>query len=98
MTDTDARLAIWRLQQTLGRELATEVAVSDPVLVIAGNREEGTRTVTVRCGPREADNGRLWFWLDCGRNRTPKPLIEADNLADAAMHISGERRIRGQHG
>jgi hypothetical protein len=93
MTDDDERrTAIWRLQQALGRGLITAVAESEPALVVAGNRDEGTRTVTVRCDPRASDGGRLWFWLDPGH--AAKPLIEADNLADAVVHIHGERQIR----
>lgn len=96
-TDDECRLAIWRLQQTIGRQLPTEVAESEPALVVAGNAEEGTRTVTVRCGPRPADNDRLWFWLDPddrSDGQSAKPLIEADRLADAVVHICGERQIR----
>lgn len=92
MTDADdpRRDAIQKLKLTLGRELITEVAESEPALVIAGNPKEGTRTLTVRCGHRASDGGRLWFWLDHDAN----PLIEADNLADAALHIHGKRKIR----
>lgn len=93
------RAAIWKLQQALGRELITAVAESEPALVVAGNRDEGTRTLTVRCDPRRSDGDRLWFWLDRSsstQEHTPKPLIEADNLADAVAHIYGERKIRDQ--
>jgi hypothetical protein len=93
--DDERRLAIWRLQQTIGRQLATEVAESDPVLVVTGNRDEGTRTLTVRCDPRRSDGDRLWFWVDRGTGRSAKPLIEADQLADAVVHICGERQVRG---
>lgn len=92
--DDPRRLAIWQLQQSLGRELISEVAESEPVLVVAGNPDKGTRTLTVRCGARRSDGDRLWFWLDRGPGRSAKPLIEADNLADAVVHISGERQIR----
>lgn len=98
--DDPRRLAIWQLAQTLtAHRLPAEVAESEPVLVVAGNPENGTRSLTVRCDPREADNDRLWFWTepDSGRSRDHDviPLIEADRLADAMVHICGERMIRG---
>lgn len=96
--DDPRRVAIWRLQQATERGLAAKVAKSGLVLVITGNPEAGTRTLTVRCAPRQADGGRLWFWLAPGPGRGAKPLIEADNLADAVVHIYGERKIRGQRG
>jgi hypothetical protein len=101
--DDERRLAIWQLQQTLGPGLITEVAESEPVLVVAGNPKEGTRALTVRCDPREGDGDRLWFWLidpepDWPEEYGPRPLMEADRLADAVVRICGERKIRGQHG
>jgi len=97
--DDPRRLAIWRLAQTLSaHQLPAEVAESEPVLVVAGNPDAGTRALAVRCGPRAADLDRLWFWIepDSGRSRdqSAKPLIEADRLADAMVHICGERQIR----
>lgn len=97
--DDPCRLGIWRLAQTLSaHQLLAEVAESEPVLVVAGNPGNGTRAVTVRCGPRAADFDRLWFWIepDSGRSQgqSAKPLIEADRLADAMVHICGERQIR----
>lgn len=97
--DDVRRIAIWQLQQTLtAHQLLAEVAESEPVLVVAGNPEKRTRALTVRCDPRQDDSGRLWFWIesDSGQSRNPAvtPLIEADNLADAVVHIHGERQIR----
>lgn len=98
--DDPCRLAIWQLAQTLNaHQLPAEVAESEAALVVAGSPEKGTRSLTVRCDQRPADNDRLWFWLepDSGRSRdsASKPLIEADRLADAMVHICGERQIRG---
>ena len=92
--DDPRRLAIWQLAQTLtAHRLPAEVAESEPVLVVAGSPEEGTRTLTVRCDPRASDEGRLWFsFLD---GSEPRPLAEASRLADAMVHICGERQIRG---
>ncbi|MEO5876060.1 MAG: hypothetical protein ABIQ26_13775 [Streptosporangiaceae bacterium] len=94
--DHDAcRTAIWQLQQTLaGHGLPAETAESAPLLVVAGNPDDATFTVTVRCEPRPSDGGRLWFWLDDGAASTPRPLTEADRLADAVVHICGERKNR----
>lgn len=97
--DDPRRLAIWQLQQTLAAaRMPAEVAESEAALVVAGNPEKGTRAVTVRCDPRPADDDRLWFWLEpaSGRSRdnASKPLIEAERLADALVHICGERQIR----
>ena len=97
----DARLAIWQLQQTLTtHNLEAVVAESEPVLVVAGNLDKGTRTLTVRCDTREDDSDRLWFWLldpdpspDWSEEDGPRPLMEADRLADAMLRICGERKI-----
>lgn len=99
MTDTDARLAIWQLQQTLSaHQLPAEVAESEPILVVAGSPEKGTRALTVRCDPREGDGDRLWFWIESGsglsRDQDVTPLMEVDRLADAMVRICGERVIR----
>jgi hypothetical protein len=99
--DDERRLAIWQLAQTLtAHKMPAEVAESEPALVVAGNPNSGTRALTVRCDRRSADGDRLWFWLepDSGRSRdsASKPLIEADRLADAMVHICGERQIRGE--
>lgn len=100
MTDTDVRrVAIWQLQQTLkASQLEAVVAESDPVLVLAGSLAEGTRTLTVRCDPRKDDGGRLWFWLigsepGWPQEYGPRPLMEADRLADAMLRICGERQL-----
>lgn len=97
--DDPRRLAIWQLAQTLNaHQLPAEVAESEPVLVVAGNSENGTRALTVRCDPRPADGDRLWFWLEpsSGRSRdhAATPLMEVARLADAMVHICGERQIR----
>jgi hypothetical protein len=97
--DDARRIAIWQLAQTLSaHQLLAEVAESAPVLVIAGNPEKGTRALTVRCDPRQDDGDRLWFWVepDSGRSldQDVTPLVEADRLADAMVHICGERQIR----
>jgi hypothetical protein len=96
--DDPRRAAIWQLQQTLGPELISEIAVSEPALVVAGNPEEGTRTLTVRCDPREEDGDRLWFWFAGApgwpEEYGPRPLMEARRLADAVVRIYGERQIR----
>jgi hypothetical protein len=96
MTGDARRVAIWRLHQAIGRGLVSEVAKSGLVLVVTGNPKAGTRTLTVRCAPRPADGGRLWFWLAPSPGQGAKPLIEADQLADAVLSICGERQIRGQ--
>lgn len=94
MTDDDPRrVAIWQLQQTLGREVPAEVAESEPVLVIAGRPEDGTCTVTVRCEPRSVDDEQLWFFI-VDESAASIPLMPAERLADAALFICGERLIR----
>ncbi len=98
--DDPRRLGIWQLAQTLNaHQLPAEVAESEPVLVVAGNPDEGTRALTVRCDQRPADDDRLWFWIDPSpghtQGRDATPLIEADRLADAMVHICGARQIRG---
>jgi hypothetical protein len=97
--DDGRRIAIWQLQQTLtALHLQAEVAESEPLLVVAGNPKDGTRALAVRCDPRPAAGGRLWFWIDPGPGRSRanamKPLVEADRLADAVVHIRGERKLR----
>jgi hypothetical protein len=92
--DDPRRLGIWQLAQTLNaHQLPAEVAESEPVLVVVGNAENGTRALTVRCGFRADDNDRLWFFMvdDQGAEM---PLMETDRLADAMVRLCGERRIR----
>lgn len=97
--DDPRRLAIWQLAQTLNaHQLPAEVAETEPVLVVAGNPESGTRSLTVRCDPRPADDDRLWFWIESGsglsRDQDVTPLMEVNRLADTMVHICGERQIR----
>jgi hypothetical protein len=89
------RTAIWQLQQTLtGHDLIAEAAPSEPLLVVAGRVDEGTRMVSVRCGPRPSDGGALWFWSDRGHDLDAKPLGPADRTVDAVMAILDERILR----
>jgi len=94
-TDTDVRrIEIWRLQQTLtGHDLIAELAPSEPVLVVAGSPEEGTRTLTVRCDHRASDEGRLWFTVAVDGGE-PQPLAEVSRAVDAVTGILGERQVR----
>jgi hypothetical protein len=89
------RIEIWRLQQTLtGHGLIAELAPSEPLLVVAGSPEDGTRTLTVRCDPRVSDEGRLWFTATVDGQAEPKPLADVTRAIDAVTGILGERRIR----
>lgn len=98
----ECRIAIWQLQQTLtANRLPAEVAESEPVLVVTGNPDEGTRSLTVRCDPRPTDGDRLWFWMtdppprpDHPWDYDATPLGEADRLADAMVRVLDERQIR----
>src|SRR5689334_12748043 len=96
MTDTDERrLAIWRLQQTLtGHNLIAELAPSEPLMVVVGSPEDGTRTLTVRCGPRAEDEGRLWLTVEADGDNEAKALADVTRAIDAVTGILGERRVR----
>lgn len=86
------RTAIWQLQQTLtGHALIAELAESEPLLVVAGNREDGFRSLTVRCDARGSDGGALWFLLDADE---PVPLAPVGRTIDAVTAILGERILR----
>jgi hypothetical protein len=84
------RAAIWQLQQTLtAHQLIAEMAESEPVLVVAGSPEEGTRTLRVRCDHRASDEGRLWFsFLD---GSEPRGLAEVSRVVDAVTGILSAR-------
>jgi hypothetical protein len=85
--------AIWHLSEQLrGHELVAEMAQSEPVLVVLGDREQGTITLTIRCNPRKADGWALWFWLDT--NGELAPLAPVDRLVDAVTAILGARIVR----
>jgi hypothetical protein len=89
------RTAIWQLQQTLtGHNLIAEAAPSAPLLVVAGRVDEGTRMISVHCGPRASDGGALWFWSDRGQGLDAKPLSPVDQTVDAVTAILDERTLR----
>lgn len=95
MDHDERRTAIWRLQQTLtGHDLIAEAAPSSPLLVVAGRVDEGTRMISVRCGPRASDGGALWFWSDRGQGLDAKPLSPIDRTVDAVTAILDERTLR----
>ena len=90
----ERRTAIWRLRQTLtGHDLIAEAAPSAPLLVVAGRVDEGTRMISVHCGPRASD-GALWFWSDRGQGLDVKPLSPVDRTVDAVKAILDERTLR----
>ena len=81
--DHDLRhTAIYRLAAQLrGAGFTVTVNPDDPQLDVSS---DGRKVMTVTCGRRASDGGRLWYFEPPG-----EPLAEADHPYDAVVAVKG---------
>lgn len=62
-----------------------EVDLHEDHIVVTGR--EAALTLTIRCRPRESDEGRQWFFAEAGT-----PIAEAEQVVNAVMVVKGHLR------